>query len=301
MLEQPKQQPIITEVPRFEASQTDTEAQGTEPTPAEMLGLTDGEFQVVRGDPRTSTTVERGWTVSGFARDQYDRMGNRVSMVQLTKEEVSEEGGRQILDKVVPEPTLKSWQEQVAEQTQEQDEERDIGFDHLFEPDYDASKVSVEDAAVRGPEGRQAVTDESVRSAVQSLNLAKLADDHISRIIAEHNPTQVSGVELVEKLRTDPELRTHLGKYLMSKFDEYRVAMGDRVQRDVQKRPNYKGYEHLGALRSSEYVPLLAMSMIDGTFIDAREDHEQVKDNGAVTNGEHRQAARLVLTGRPVR
>ena len=309
MSEQINNQPIIAEVPGFSQQSIDPiETPYEQPAPADVLGLEDGKFQVRRSDGM----VEQGLIVSGFAPDKFDRIGNRISMVSLRKEQQAGNGIKQILEKDVPEVLLKSWQETHEDQEKqplsrveiifapvvaEKRKNKEIDLDHLFDPNYDPSKISVEDAAVRDPEGRQRVTEESMLSAVQSLNLAKLADDHISRIIAEHNPTNVRGVELVEKLRTDPELRIHLGKYLMSKFDEYRFAMGDRVQRDTQKKPNYKGYEHLGPMKSSEYVPLLALSMLDGTFIDAQEDYEQVKDDGTVTNGEHRQAARLVLTG----
>lgn len=298
-------------------------------SPAEALGLSNGHFTVKRSNGEEET----GWSVASFAEDRFDEVGNRISRVMITKPVTDSEGRIvEYLDKTIPESRLLSWQTESDEQgaenerlevrldepeakesleqpsrverlfapveVEESQESANRGFDHLFDPNYDASKLKVEDAAVRGPEGRQKVTPESEQDAVDALRYAVSGDHDLKRIIEQHNPDRLIGQDLVRHLRTDQDVRVAVGKYLMSKFEEEVLSMGDRVRRGGEKRPNFKGYEHLGKLKSSEYVPLLAMSMIDGTYHEAAADSEQRKDNGAVTNGEHRQAARQILFGR---
>ena len=358
MTEKQAPQQLITHVPGFAAPKEGVEASMPQPeaqyalSPAEALGLHNGEFTVMRSNGEEET----GWSVARFAEDRFDEVGDRISRVMITKP-VYDSGGHivEYLEKTIPESRLLSWQKETEEQgagsgrldvrldeprvteapaseserlevrvdesevkeasekpgrveqlfapvgVEESHEDRNQGFDHLFDPDYDASKVRVEDAAVRGPEGRQKVTAESEQDAADALRYAVSGDYDLKRIIDQYNPNRFVGQDLVRHLRTDPEARVAVGKYLMSRFEEEVLSMGDRVRHDAGKRPNFKGYEGLGSLKSSEYVPLLALSMIDGTYHEAAADTEQRKDNGAVTNGEHRQAARQILFGRIMR
>ena len=66
---------------------------------------------------------------------------------------------------------------------------------------------------------------------------------------------------------------------------------------DNLKSANSDGYEHIGKMLSSEYVAVLMLSMLDGSFDANRADttcshHNKDGSNGY---GQHREAAMHVL------
>lgn len=127
--------------------------------------------------------------------------------------------------------------------------------------------------------------------------MAAQSDPNIKAILKE---AEMADVDIVEGLRKDPALRMQLGEYLSKKIDDPNVimAMPERVLRNTEKSAP-PGYEKLGKLSSREYTVLLALSMLDGTFDEKSADTETYDFNKQARSGQHRYAARTLLSYRP--
>lgn len=170
-------------------------------------------------------------------------------------------------------------------------------YDSLFDSEA-GTRFSVEDAAVRSGEGRS-VTEQSVAEAKSMLQQALLADKDLKGIIESTTGKSAADETIVDELRTNPDLRVAVGQHFIERIKDLYQIMPERVRRNSQKNPGSKGYEDMPSVLSSrEYAALMALSMIDGTFNAARADTETydfTTDSGV---GQHRYAARQVLTAR---
>lgn len=150
----------------------------------------------------------------------------------------------------------------------------------------------------RGRSREQLMTEESIREAI--LTLPEVQDKIINSIIGKHLTPEVNSYEnLVGFIRENCALRLELGKYLMQKVHEHRSIMPERLQQSHgEKSPNHPGYDY--KLNSDEYAALLALSMLDGTFISKRSLSDPVefvdrRNDTAVNGGQHRLAAVRLL------
>lgn len=175
----------------------------------------------------------------------------------------------------------------------------ETNFDHLFYPDYEPS-TDPGSLNRQRPLGRNHISDYNCEVAKRILTEAKTKSWELGEIItdylAEHN--QLKNVDTVQVIREDQNLRTLISEYLFTKLQVMITDMPERVRKNTNKTPGYPGYEAFGPLTSEEYVILLALSMLDGTFNYDSEDAVNRTYSGPtyeVKHGQHRTAAELLL------
>jgi len=179
-----------------------------------------------------------------------------------------------------------------------------VNYDYLFEKNDTKRQQLVAQAAQQDAERRQkelsyhTVTDESRSAAAERLRLVRQHDSHIDALISsfERQKDITDPAETVDMVRTDADLRYGLGSYLLEDKLPMRIhKMPERIIHNTGKNPKHRGYVHIPGLRSQEYAVLLALSMIDGTFIGAPNGDEIERKNGEVILGQHRAAAEELL------
>lgn len=304
----------------------------SEQSPAERLGLVDGEFAVVRSNGQ----VDREWTLYTDETKTHLKSGELVPAVMLFRRDP--DNPDLILKKVVPKDTFLEWQAEDAEvkryeallstetaedmggvavrslETSPQDtylaarEEHyrrlfapvgvevkpaeEVSYDHLFDPDYEAPK-EVRWAASRTKEGRGTVTAEGKEKAQQILGEASKIDHRLRVIFEDALKRAGEDVDLTELVRTDPEVRLAIGKHIIEKIQRHISMMPERVVNDTEKNPNHSGYN---AIKSRDYVALLALAMLDGSFNHVRQEKIYDFDSrGVAVLGQHRYAAKYLL------
>lgn len=172
-------------------------------------------------------------------------------------------------------------------------------FEYLFDPNYVPSN-NVEDAAVRNPKGLP-VSEGSFNAAkgvidnlVTNLSLMQIIDPERA----------LDPRVIMNNIRSSHLTRCRLFEYLASRLDRLAIVnpgdLADRVLRnsgDNLKSPNYLGggyYE--GKMRSREYVVVLAIAMMDGSFDVGRQDKMVTHyRSGEGRSGMHRDSARTLL------
>ena len=140
---------------------------------------------------------------------------------------------------------------------------------------------------------RAKVKPDSLPVAINQLQV--LRDTKIFEIIEQFVPgVNIQGIP--EQIRSNVDLRYALGKFLIDyvDYDLSGSSMAPQPRRDYSKSPAFPGY---GNMRSREYVALLALSKLDGTFDVARADnvtatYDTVSDDGG---GQHRWTANQLL------
>lgn len=104
---------------------------------------------------------------------------------------------------------------------------------------------------------------------------------------------------MVDLLRTDAEVRLTAGRYLAGKLehwiDSHILETPDRVLRNIGKTGR-KGTKTHQDQTSREYVTLIALAKLDGTFHQADSDSDRVILNGRTAEyGQHRFTADELL------
>ena len=172
-------------------------------------------------------------------------------------------------------------------------------YDFLFDPSY-VPPADVEVAAVRNPEGVP-VSENSIKAAEEIIN-SLTANFSLMQIIDPERTFDIKGI--MNRIRGDHTIRCRLFKYFSSRLDRLAdikpEALADRVRRnsgDNLKSPNYTQDYYEGNMRSREYVVILAVAMMDGSFNVDRQDKVVVTHHreGKERNGMHRDAARVLL------
>lgn len=178
-------------------------------------------------------------------------------------------------------------------------------YDHLFkvDDDDDYPRKDVERAAVR-ISARENVSESSVTESIDHLEQLKYNVGFQSLVDRHHQYDERNPEDTINELRRNHVLRCELINMFMRSVDEVRsvdpTSLAERVRYndpDNLKEANSDGYENIGKMRSSEYVALLMLSMLDGSFDSSRAETVQshTKNNGAPGFGQHREAAVRVL------
>lgn len=166
--------------------------------------------------------------------------------------------------------------------------------------EYEARLTKLFASPQESPEARpraEAMTPQSITEAVATLIASK--DTGLKQVIGQHMKT-VEGATYADarqQVFNDSALRVEVGKYLLQKAKDNREVYLEEFRNGEEKPPNYPGYTKM---RSEEYIVLLAMSMIDGTFItgNSQKDPVQLYHGANATkfeNGRHRVAALRLL------
>ena len=172
-------------------------------------------------------------------------------------------------------------------------------FEYLFDPNYVPSN-NVEDTAVRNPKG--------LPVSEGSFNAAKGVIDNLvtnSSLMQIIDPERALDPRVImNNIRSSHLTRCRLFEYLASGLDRLAIVnpgdLADRVLRnsgDNLKSPNYLGGGYYGGkMLSREYVVVLAIAMMDGSFDVGRQDKMVTHyRNGEGRNGMHRDSARTLL------
>lgn len=268
-----------------------------------------GKFIVMRSDG----TVEDDWVKVGSDPQQPGK-------IILQKQDPNNPG--RVLEKAVSPSILQRWQREQTAERREEDHFKKVFAPPVLEvskpedprwADWLLGEVSDEEYAQKNPDFIQAEkeaheqskylakrTPESVQHATQTI--ARVLDTdpellatletvpELRRAISNH-----TDLELVsDTILQNPDLRYKIGMHLLKKTQKLGGRLPQRVRANQQKqlwRP-VPGITHLPG---QEYTALLALSMLDGTFIRSDEedsDYDSRTDSGG---GQHRYAARTVL------
>lgn len=234
--------------------------------------------RVIRHDGSVDKTGT--WVVGGtYMRE--DESGREVEHVRLLKPRDGDQDRLQSMG--VPVEEYRRWQHSPEEDLAENREHYSAREQRVFAPLDPELKT-----------GREKTSEESIEEAMSILHTAVQRDATIKRIMEAHLGEADSEEGLLEALRSDIELRCELGRHFMEKIPTV-PYLPERVERNDPnnlKNPNYPGYM---AMTSHEYVAVLALSMIDGSFHTDSEEGIGRNEFGEVTFGQHRHAARQVL------
>jgi hypothetical protein len=185
------------------------------------------------------------------------------------------------------------------------EEAQDYSF--LFDEQLPQS-TSPEKASRKDPEEVRPITAESVKAASKAIEEALVLDCSIQSILAKHSAIPIQNLrdtakQKIEHIRlgvlTNPDLRLDLAKHYLKRFESLalRGDLPERVGRSTSKALPYK-IGDIRNLSSNDYVALLCLSMLDGTFLPEKEDsggYDWQKRTGV---GQHRAAARRILFNR---
>ena len=176
----------------------------------------------------------------------------------------------------------------------------DFDYDKLYDPEYEYPnrdrQFTREDLIREGLEKRFTVTEESLRSAEPHFRGVTSRDPVIAQTIREFKETR--GVwgekEVMAALRTDSALRQAVGRRIMERVEANPYAVGAT---ENKKTPTHPGYSHYENLTGREYVALLVMSMIDGTFKESEAKSTPIIHSKVMQtdDGRSREAALAVL------
>lgn len=142
----------------------------------------------------------------------------------------------------------------------------------------------------------------SIESAKGVLGILSSSNPKVGEIV---NPERIfDATEMVDNLREDHLTRCRLFEYLRGKLDDLAESSPESLASRVflnsagnLKSPNFKqGYYGVEKMFSREYVLVLAIAMMDGTFNVDRQDGKITHyRDGKERSGMHRDAARVLL------
>lgn len=141
------------------------------------------------------------------------------------------------------------------------------------------------------PYERIRVTEQSEQSAVEAFigtggDVKKIVDQ-----AAKELPL-IGRDKLIPKfLRENHEVRIKLGQYLLHTLGEM-GGLPDKIHYNWDKNPNARGYTRMP---SKEYVAVLALAMLDGTFKANPSMPIMKRANGTFDDGTYRDTAQKLL------
>lgn len=176
-------------------------------------------------------------------------------------------------------------------------------YDYLFAPD-DSYGVELtlhqrESANIAAEQRNMVVvTDETRKDALDALQQSLRFNPELNRLISGAHPEALPGsLAMVDAIRLEPGLRMEIGKYFLDKISRRVATLPERLRDNTEKSPRRRGYAHIPRLTSREYVALLCLAMLDGSFDSqsAASDPITYDSRGEVEFGQHRSAARDIL------
>lgn len=318
-----------------ELTRGDSMLQGEQtPSPAERIGLVDGEF-VVR---RSSGQEETGWSVNRVV-EQVVEGGAARCIAILNKTELAPDGsGPQTATKAVPLEALQSWQVSAATEShvngnhdQDRAESREsLRLKSLFQPLLRSEPVEDPnyDILIRAVVEDNPAVQEAANVYRQELDKAeplqreydkfvseatiKLSAEYLKRAL--ETDSQLAGligslkadfglndpVSVVNAIRTNPDMRLAVGKYMLDKINLFAKKhpddLPDRVRCNGEKAPKGLIAEYIKTrISSREYVALLCLAKLDGSFNGLMADDIEIGSDGNAIVGQHRIAADMIL------
>jgi hypothetical protein len=160
-------------------------------------------------------------------------------------------------------------------------------------------KYMAEQRSRRPEPKRDRVSVQTLESAQKTLEKSVADDGLLRSIIDEYAQSD----NIIDELRGNHPLRCAVLNHFQEKLYRLRIdrpqELPERVRWDSPgnlKKPNSDGYP-VDSMLSSEYVSLLALAMIDGSFDSSRADTtvSHRRHDGTPGVGQHRDAARILL------
>ena len=261
--------------------------------PVELQGGLIRIFQPYEGHVkvrRNNDEIDDGWEVLALTKD-----GSRATVVKQPE-------GQKSLIKSIPiedinpapkieKPALPD-SETVARERQERQRQ---WHDRMFRL---PTAEDMQDPNVRK---RMQVTEKSVEDAVIAY---RYSNSEVKKIFEKYKTSELwRESDMPQLARTNDDLRVELGMYLLNKLEttHYGGSMPSRIFDRHGKHGNHYGYNYLDrTFTSPEWVSLMALSMLDGTYktADAKHDKIEILDSGYwkdVVAGQHRYAAYILL------
>lgn len=150
-------------------------------------------------------------------------------------------------------------------------------------------------------------TAETRRASADRIVKLSQSDENFKALIETHCGKHSLPDEIVELIRYDAPLRLLVGEFMVSKVDNIISESPERIPRkvkdNIEKNPGSSPLKTIlpDKMSGRTYAALLAVSMLDGSWNDAKvaaEDRIQFDDHGVAKDGQHEAMARqLVGTG----
>lgn len=276
----------------------------------------DGQQHVV---PKVVLEQEDGSRLTVDAKDYLIWSGFDPKTIEAAKQKQEAEKkaflGGAIVDQAVesaPAPTAEELRVARIEKlfktpfkTGAETEVKSSDFDHMFMDDAEyAVWKAKQEQELQSPTRKfelKPPSEADLASAREKLGFLVIYDEGAKAIFNKYGE-RVPSVERVTMLQTNQELRNELGAHFLDKMNdpEFLRSMPPQVRMNSQKSSNQPQYSEIGSTTSREYVCLLAMSMLDGSFrinelTDATTEYNRRTDSGG---GQHRYAAQKLISGR---
>jgi len=181
-------------------------------------------------------------------------------------------------------------------------------FSDLFEDNSDLDdpdkheemvRLAVQEARIDN-KNQKFINEESKQDSIQVLERAVQADLGLNQIIREYTSEQniTDTGELVDAIRKDKELRLKIGIHAVKKLDEFISLHPNEVPARIMstqtKNPDNGPWAGQN-LKSKDYVALLYLSMLDGSFSRDMEQDQIDYKSGVPETGQHRYMARKLI------
>lgn len=145
-------------------------------------------------------------------------------------------------------------------------------------------------------ENERSVVPETMDVSAQFLHA--IQDVQLREILHKHAGGSKTYREVIDKIRTDKATRLDMARRIVDVINNEMDFMPDRIQLKGEKTPSHQKYRE--KVSSVEYVALLVMSVLDGTFDIAESIKDPVefrdgKQETIINNGQHRLAASQIL------
>lgn len=244
--------------------------------------------------------------------------GTWIEKAGLPTDEVEESSGEPQDQAVIDRPEILSEYEKhlrrlfAPKPEGPSEDEREAAIEKLKHPDIDLFALDDEDAQALADEyirnkqttsGKKEfrVTDQTLGDAVRTMEQVKAHDHELRAILQNFQLAGESPEVIVAAIRQNADVRLALGQHYVDRVDQLAndEDMPLRVRLNGQKKPDTGDYTE--PMTSREYVALLCLAQLDGTFDQAYADRlstdkiERDERTGQVTQGQHRYAASLAL------
>lgn len=237
-----------------------------------------------------------------------DQNGVQAEIDTLTAEEALVEPAKkeEVIDEINdPEPSDNFTERQKAIFAPiQKDEEKPPDYSELFkeqtrtpEEEKERHEANLREATTKEQTGYK-ITPESEVDAVEQIRSTMSIDRPLAELFEIFLKSTGGGIDSLPKaLRSNPELRLAAGSYLQSKVERHAHEMPRRVRVNTEKASN-SAPDFKYSLYSQEVAAKYALAMLDGTFLRSREDAVSYDDASDEGVGQHRIAARIVLSRR---
>jgi hypothetical protein len=231
-------------------------------------------------------------------QDEIDTLAAEEALVEPAKE-------KEVVDETISPETRDNFTErQKVIFVPIQEDEEKLDYSELFgertrtpEEEKERYEAYLKEAKIKEQTGYK-ITPESEADAVEQIRSIMVIDKPLAELLEIFLKSTGGSIDSLPKaLRSNPELRLAAGSYLQSKVERHAHEMPRRVRVNTEKASN-SAPDFKYSLYSQEVAAKYALAMLDGTFLRSREDAVFYDEASGQGVGQHRIAARIVLSRR---